>query len=113
MSADTSLKLVRRQNPINGLRAIQRPIAPVPSETEKNLPHEWERYRVKEFSEKWRQKAEELLQTCPSKEDLSYIEHLLVRLELQKFHADSQALLKMRASKAQRAEQARKRRMRR
>ena len=103
----------RRQNSINGLRVIQRPTVPAPSETERNPLHEGECYRAKEFSEKWRQKAEQLLQTCPSREDLTYIQQFLDRLEFEKFHTDSQALLKMRASKAQRAEQAGKRRMRR
>jgi hypothetical protein len=113
MPTDTPLKVVRRRHSINGLRVIQPPNIPAPSGTEGDLPPDAESHRVKEFSEKWRHKAEELLRTCPSKEDLAYIQHFLARLEVQKFQTDSQVLLKMRTSKAQRAEQAGKRRMRR
>ena len=113
MSADTPPKVVRRRNSINGLKVVGPPTTRDPSETAGKSPDDGERYRVKEFSEKWRQKAEQLLQTCPSREDLTYIQQFLDRLEFEKFHTDSQALLKMRASKAQRAEQAGKRRMRR
>ena len=113
MSADTPPKVVRRQNSINGLKVVGPPTTPAPGETMRKSPDGGERYRVKEFSEKWRQMAEQLLQTCPSQEDLTYIQHFLDRLESKKFQTDSQALSKMRASKAQRAEQAGKRRMRR
>lgn len=113
MSADTPPKVVRRQNSINGLKVVGPPTTPAPGETVGKFPDDGERYRVQEFSEKWRQKVEQLLQTCPSQEDLTYIQHFLDRLEFEKFHTDSQALLKMRVSKAERAEQAGKRRMRR
>ena len=113
MSADTPPKVVRRQNSINGLKVVGPPTTAAPGETVGKSPDDGERYRVKEFSEKWCQKAELLLQTCPSHDDLTYIQHFLDRLEFGKFHTDSQALSKMRASKAQRAEQAGKRRMRR
>ena len=113
MSADIPPKIVRRQNSINGLKVVGPPTTPALGETVGKSPDDGERYRAKEFSEKWRQKAELLLQTCPSHDDLTYIQHFLDRLEFGKFHTDSQALSKMRASKAQRAEQAGKRRMRR
>lgn len=112
-SADTSLKIVKRRNPPDGLRVTQRAAGPARSETEESLPNEVERYRVQEYSEKWRQRAEELLQACPTEDDLTYIQHFLVRLEFQKFNTDSTARSTIKASKARRAEQAGRRRMRR